>query len=687
MADCDLDGTHGAACADSLHAVRLPTTKVWRAFPELDRFSDEQCARFAKAARRGAGRVWRWCSVGAVLAICWAAAALFMLWASARGPTVWDRFERRSGSVGLGVLLLFVSALVVFVLATAPAVLLRDRLLRRRILRIVRLRGRCFACKYNLLGLPVGAGLLVTCPECGETTTVDPALGELAQDDAGQARFQPRPDQFPEYRAFFTPARVRAIGRWSLRIGVFLFMLVGGLLIYHEFRIRADARRAAADRAGPDGLPAFVQRIADKAAGEKVNGWAVMMEAYGELRGAEGEVMARLSPADTNAEADVAAVFSPYAGDDDNLRVRGEKNRALGARVIAEAQSTGVFGRLDRIRAVAHAARPLNHEPDRPAVIMVVPELAYVRHLARVQAARLFLAAEAGDFAQVRAAAETGLSIARLVGQQPLVIDKLVGVAVETLALGQLRELIVRTPSAGLLEAAHAALEAQPPADDQADWLDGEHAATLDSVRWLYADASNVRWGWFSAGPALRPIVRGEPIPFGAVPYYAATLAQIDADFAAAARDIGGRPLPAATIIPPSPPRRTLPLDAFSLARTDYLTRNLSQREFTRRGLRALIAIERYRLAHNAPPPTLDALVPDFLSAVPIDPYSALPLGYMLIDPATDKHGRCYLLFGAGEDGVFDLPATTNRQAAMAKWPSQAPVGSHKDAVFNTPDK
>jgi len=40
--------------------MRLPAFKVYRAFPELDRFSDEQCEGFVAAANRsGSGRAWR----------------------------------------------------------------------------------------------------------------------------------------------------------------------------------------------------------------------------------------------------------------------------------------------------------------------------------------------------------------------------------------------------------------------------------------------------------------------------------------------------------------------------------------------------------------------------------------------------------------------------------------------------
>lgn len=89
---------------------------------------------------------------------------------------------------------------------------------------------------------------------------------------------------------------------------------------------------------------------------------------------------------------------------------------------------------------------------------------------------------------------------------------------------------------------------------------------------------------------------------------------------------------------------------------------------------RLMLAIERYRLDHEgAPPASLDALVPEYLDEVPIDPLSDArePFGYRLItafdpDPLVSPKGRMlsdeflpipprrYLLWSAGRDHVDD---------------------------------
>ena len=57
--------------------------------------------------------------------------------------------------------------------------------------------------------------------------------------------------------------------------------------------------------------------------------------------------------------------------------------------------------------------------------------------------------------------------------------------------------------------------------------------------------------------------------------------------------------------------------------------RILGQLAFWDESNRAIMAIARYRRKHGSPPPTLEALTPEFLDAVPRDPFDAgRPLGY-----------------------------------------------------------
>ncbi|HEX5447181.1 MAG TPA: hypothetical protein VFW87_25425, partial [Pirellulales bacterium] len=60
---------------------------------------------------------------------------------------------------------------------------------------------------------------------------------------------------------------------------------------------------------------------------------------------------------------------------------------------------------------------------------------------------------------------------------------------------------------------------------------------------------------------------------------------------------------------------------------------------------RVALAIERYRLRHGAPPKALDALAPELLPEVPLDPFDGKPLRYRV-----DEDG--YRIYSVGLDGI-----------------------------------
>jgi hypothetical protein len=97
------------------------------------------------------------------------------------------------------------------------------------------------------------------------------------------------------------------------------------------------------------------------------------------------------------------------------------------------------------------------------------------------------------------------------------------------------------------------------------------------------------------------------------------------------------------------------------------------QNETQRRLTVTAIAIERYTLRNGHPPPDLDALVPQFLSTVPIDLMSAKPLRYKL------NPNDSFVLYSVGEDGRDD-GGDPNPASATNKFD----LWSGKDAVWPT---
>ncbi len=77
------------------------------------------------------------------------------------------------------------------------------------------------------------------------------------------------------------------------------------------------------------------------------------------------------------------------------------------------------------------------------------------------------------------------------------------------------------------------------------------------------------------------------------------------------------------------------------------LVRRRRRRDAKLELLIAAAAIRRYELAHDEPPPSLEALVPDYLPRVPRDPFGTGPLVYR-------PSGDGYLLYSVGDNGVDD---------------------------------
>ena len=119
--------------------------------------------------------------------------------------------------------------------------------------------------------------------------------------------------------------------------------------------------------------------------------------------------------------------------------------------------------------------------------------------------------------------------------------------------------------------------------------------------------------------------------------------------------------------------RYPTPLTILTLARV----LNKAMRAETERSIViCAVALKRYTLRHGSPPASLDALVPEFLSAVPIDYMDGKPIKYRL-----DAEGS-FVLYSVGEDGKDDggdttlLPDKTNRRNLWDRkdwvWPAPA---------------
>jgi len=148
--------------------MRLPFTKVYRAFAEFDSLSDEECERYVRHVR--AQQRWQYQVLPVLTAI-----VLVLVW-----PVAWTQLSRQftlsdwiplPNSQDARVVLLGVTTVLVPALA---GLVLRDLALWWGVRDEVN-RARCPKCHQSLLGVPVqeiGLGgdpakRFIRCPECG----------------------------------------------------------------------------------------------------------------------------------------------------------------------------------------------------------------------------------------------------------------------------------------------------------------------------------------------------------------------------------------------------------------------------------------------------------------------------------------------------------------------------------------
>ena len=171
--------------------MRIPTSKLYRAFPELDRFSDAECRAFMARLRRQVGGqivgylIAGLCGFGVFVATIFVEAVMI------------DLTQRIRFSDDAELVLGAISFALPFLTGLMTILIVRDffvrRTLRTRILNVVR-RFTCRGCTYSLVGLRA-TGHVVRCPECGHETTFT-ELG-IADDAALQLNAESSPSAAP----------------------------------------------------------------------------------------------------------------------------------------------------------------------------------------------------------------------------------------------------------------------------------------------------------------------------------------------------------------------------------------------------------------------------------------------------------------------------------------------------------
>ncbi|MGH7130495.1 MAG: hypothetical protein ACREJO_00910 [Phycisphaerales bacterium] len=624
--------------------MRLPTDKVWRAFPELDRFSDEQCRGFVKAARRAWG--WRLVRVGAMLVSLGAAfiagaialaGTLHLLddvWRVGRENAAW------AGAVAAGML-----TMAVFLLG---GMFVRDWLLRKRIRFAIFNRGVCQKCDYSLVGMPVSAKSTVMCPECGMESEVDPALGELARDNSGKPVLRAVDESLmPKVRKprVFTAARMKKAAKWAGALALTLVIGAVGWYVWDRYDTAKQAELAQKERPGAEAVIKHQEAVlpAAKSANEP-DGWELVDTIKGEIEAIDLRVWKNVP----ESQAPDYMFFRITARDrermsEENLgRLDGEREVTL--RMFEQLKATGVFDDMNQLAATPRAVwMPLSNA-GVAASLTPMPELSSVRALARINGLRMHLAWKAGDVAEFERALEGNRALARFCATHPTIIGQLVGVAIEALTAAVVRDVLAEHPDVKWLDAIDAAT-ARQRLDVPRDYaLRGERLLVMDTLAWTFSDPGRV------SGAALRRSLGLSPLE-GRVGSYTANRDVLAAQFDRLEKAAVQNRWERGEVVEGSGRESGLILVAILMPALGRAMHGFDMAEMERDGLAAMTALERFRLRTGGYPERLEELMGREIKSLPIDPWSGRALGYRRIDPAGDEQGRGYLLWSVGGDG------------------------------------
>ncbi len=345
----------------------------------------------------------------------------------------------------------------------------------------------------------------------------------------------------------------------------------------------------------------------------------------------------------------------------------GDQAIAICREWLEEFKKAGGFDDLARLPPIPYAARP--YPPTGPLVLTLLPELGHSRQLARMNAGRMKLAADAGDDAQRLAAFQEMLASARLIGAQTTLIDNLVAIAINSTACGELRREIVAKPLTQQAARDFLAAMDRQSLPSAAGAFDGERFSTLDMIQRTYSDTGNGNGRFLPSAAAGLSQELGSPIggpgsnmggsrAFNVLgllqPGRAETEARANAIFDHFVKLAGMTRGERAGLTGSDP---TVGLERFpllalmvpavgkALESNDQVASELSV-------TRLMLALEIHRAEHGAYPATLAELAPAILPDIPSDATNGKPFGYRPLAAGSDPHGRGYLLYSFGADGA-----------------------------------
>lgn len=634
--------------------MRLITRKIYRAFPELDKFSDEQCQRFLKAANASISRRVARAMVGVAAAMLMAVVAIDTVVPVAQEFSDRWRLDEPAYWLLWGTLLTL-ALLVSFV----PGLVVTDVLLRLRVRSLLKRCGACPLCRYSLLGIRVGSDLIVTCPECGHTIKVEPALGELATDESGAAVYKPEIVRDDETSIARRKRRRIRIMRWSGSIVCAILVLVGGGVGCYVWFVNQQAVAARAAREPASKMREIQAAALGARAGDDEE---AMWREFVRIIGGPQNVVNQQSRVpgvgplmySQNWDTGPLRKLSTLPADSPIRRMpdgqRETQRRALRA-VLDQCLAEGVFVRLESLKDFRGAMRPLpDTSKDSPAGAYDPMEAGAAYMLANVQTARMIDAVSAGDLEEYLKSVDETLQVADIFDRQLALADRSAASALRGLLLRGILQDVQEYPDTTWHAAVMKMLAARESRPAISASLRVHQYQSRDHVNWFFSDPNRVRESALGLSQFMdNPSLSGLKAPRMTVGTRRENLEVLDAvtEFWI---EQAGKPYQERSTLPPSD--RGLTLVGMS---TQWLSQLINFHEtagFQYRAVMVTIAVERFRRERGRLPSTSEMSTLDIPAEYLIDPTNGKPFG-LRQTPLGSPHPLPFEVVG-GDTGLAD---------------------------------
>ena len=344
-----------------------------------------------------------------------------------------------------------------------------------------------------------------------------------------------------------------------------------------------------------------------------------------------------------------------------------KKDAELAQLAIKKLSNTQMFA---EIAAIAKATRYESEMGRGLMTLRMIPELGQARRITRLNIGRASLAMEAKKQDEFVARIDETLAIGSHVSNSPTLISSLVGIAVQAKAFDTVRRAVATgTLDDVSLTALAKSIESRKLADP-VKAIRGEQLMAEDLTDFVRVGGPNAMAAVkdmdkldkaFEAGKIVldrsKPFYAEEDSLGGDMPNFKTQKVLINEVYDDIARQVNISTKQRLA----SPTSKELKAKieknlilALIVPALSKSVQALDQWRADRVGTLTIIALERYKLKNGVYPNSLDALVPAFLSAAPVDPYSEGSLGYLAPTKGPNnglyQGGREYVLYAAWLD-------------------------------------